>query len=194
MNGSPLETVLYILSMFCVGFLEEMIFRGFLFNARDLGFAVYGDRDVGEIILILSPIAPLMYLESVTAGLLKGLDQQMNMLRFNSFDSIVRIASVFFLLPLFGIKAYLGIMIVSNCFTSCLSARCLFKTTQTSPDLLRWVIFPLSVGVVGGVLARICTSFISSTILRLIITLSIQALLSAVYWFYSCKQKWRVVK
>lgn len=33
MNISPLETVLYILSMFCIGFLEEMIFRGFLFNA-----------------------------------------------------------------------------------------------------------------------------------------------------------------
>ena len=33
MNVSLLETVLYILSMLCVGFLEEMIFRGFLFNA-----------------------------------------------------------------------------------------------------------------------------------------------------------------
>lgn len=33
MNVSPLETILYILSMLCVGFLEEMIFRGFLFNA-----------------------------------------------------------------------------------------------------------------------------------------------------------------
>ena len=33
MNTSPLEMVLYILSMLCVGFLEEMIFRGFLFQA-----------------------------------------------------------------------------------------------------------------------------------------------------------------
>ena len=33
MNVSLLESVLYILSMLCVGFLEEMIFRGFLFNA-----------------------------------------------------------------------------------------------------------------------------------------------------------------
>ena len=32
-NMSPLETFLYILSMFCVGFLEELIFRGLLFNA-----------------------------------------------------------------------------------------------------------------------------------------------------------------
>lgn len=33
MNASPLETLFYVLSMFCVGFLEEMIFRGFLFKA-----------------------------------------------------------------------------------------------------------------------------------------------------------------
>ena len=33
MNRSPLETVLYILSMFCAGFLEEVIFRGLLFQA-----------------------------------------------------------------------------------------------------------------------------------------------------------------
>ena len=33
MNMSPLETVLYVLAMFCVGFLEELIFRGFLFQA-----------------------------------------------------------------------------------------------------------------------------------------------------------------
>ena len=33
LNQSPLETALYILSMFCVGFLEELIFRGLLFQA-----------------------------------------------------------------------------------------------------------------------------------------------------------------
>ncbi|MBR2848817.1 MAG: CPBP family intramembrane metalloprotease [Clostridia bacterium] len=32
-NYGIVETVLYILSMFCVGFLEEVVFRGLLFNA-----------------------------------------------------------------------------------------------------------------------------------------------------------------
>ena len=32
LNYSIIETVIYILTMFCVGFLEELIFRGFLFN------------------------------------------------------------------------------------------------------------------------------------------------------------------
>ena len=33
MKFSIVETMLYILSMFCVGFIEEIIFRGFLFKA-----------------------------------------------------------------------------------------------------------------------------------------------------------------
>ncbi len=37
MNYGTLETVLFILSMFCVGFLEEVIFRGLLFNAMRKG-------------------------------------------------------------------------------------------------------------------------------------------------------------
>ena len=33
LNLSVVETILYVASMFCVGFLEEVIFRGFLFQA-----------------------------------------------------------------------------------------------------------------------------------------------------------------
>lgn len=33
LNLSAHETVLYVISMLCVGFLEEVIFRGFLFKA-----------------------------------------------------------------------------------------------------------------------------------------------------------------
>lgn len=33
MNYSSLETALFVLSMLCVGFIEEIIFRGFLFKA-----------------------------------------------------------------------------------------------------------------------------------------------------------------
>jgi membrane protease YdiL (CAAX protease family) len=33
MNLSPMETIFYILTMLCVGFLEEVIFRGLLFKS-----------------------------------------------------------------------------------------------------------------------------------------------------------------
>lgn len=33
LNLTPVESILYVVSMLCVGFLEEVIFRGFLFKA-----------------------------------------------------------------------------------------------------------------------------------------------------------------
>ena len=47
LNFTYLETVFYILSMFCVGFLEEMIFRGLLFKAME-------QNDVKSAIIVSS--------------------------------------------------------------------------------------------------------------------------------------------
>lgn len=44
LNLSVLETVLYIISMMCVGFLEEVIFRGFFFKAlckKNIKYAIF---------------------------------------------------------------------------------------------------------------------------------------------------------
>ncbi len=47
LNVSPLDTCLYILSMVLVGFLEEMIFRGLLFNAM-------AENDVKSAVVVSS--------------------------------------------------------------------------------------------------------------------------------------------
>ena len=160
--------------------LSTFVATAFMFNASDVGFAIYGDRDVGQMILVLSPIVPLMYLESVTAGLLKGLDCQMNVLKFNTFDSIFRILAVLFIVPNFGIKGYLAIMMISNTFTSSLSAVCLFRAADIRPQLGRWMLAPLVVGCIGGILGNIVSSGLHNTVLRLIVSLSVQTALAVV--------------
>lgn len=154
----------------------------FMFNASDVGWVVYGDRDVGQMILVLSPIVPLMYLESVTAGLLKGLDCQVNVLKVNTFDSCFRILAVLFIVPRFGIKGYLAIMMISNTFTSSLSAWCLFKAANIKPTLGQWVLTPLAVGALGGVLGNLVSGGIGNTALRLTVSLALQVAVFAVYF------------
>ncbi len=173
--------------------LSTIVACCFMFNASDIGFAVYGDRDVGQMILVLSPIVPLMYLESVTAGLLKGLDCQMNVLKFNTFDSIFRIFAVFFIVPNFGIKGYLAIMMISNTFTSSLSAWCLFRAADIKPDLGKWVLLPLCVGAVGGFVGKTLASGLHNTVLRLAVSLGVQMAFSAIA-FSVYKRKTATVK
>ncbi len=160
----------------------------FMFNAADIGFTVYGDRDVGQMILVLSPIVPLMYLESVTAGLLKGLDCQVNVLKVNTFDSCFRIFAVLFIVPRFGIKGYLAIMMISNTFTSSLSAWCLFKAADIKPTLGRWVLMPLAVGVLGGVLGNCVSVGLHNTTIRLLVSLGVQVAVFGIFFLIQRKR------
>ncbi len=159
--------------------LSTFVACAFMFNAADIGLAIYGDRDVGQVMLVLSPIVPLMYLESVTAGLLKGLDCQMNVLKFNTFDSCFRIFAVFFIVPMFGIKGYLAIMMISNTFTSTLSAKCLFNAADIKADLSGWILKPLIFGSVSGFLGNFIASGLHNVVLRLLVSLAVQLGVSA---------------
>ncbi|NEG96207.1 CPBP family intramembrane metalloprotease [Bifidobacterium sp. SMB2] len=76
MNASIEETVLYIVSMICVGFIEEIIFRGFLFTAmyRDnIKLAVFISSitfGIGHIVNLLNgqdPIPTLLQICYATA-------------------------------------------------------------------------------------------------------------------------------
>jgi membrane protease YdiL (CAAX protease family) len=60
-NVSATQTVLYILSMFCVGFIEEVIFRGFLFKALC-------KKNVKQAILISSITFGLGHIVSLLNG------------------------------------------------------------------------------------------------------------------------------
>ncbi len=173
--------------------LSTFIACVFMFNAENIGLAVYSDSDVGGVIRILSPIVPFMYLESVSAGLLKGLDCQMNMLKVNTVDSCIRIASVLLVLPQFGIKGYLGIMLVSNCFTSSLCTRCLFKAANIKPKPASWVALPLAVGVSGGFLGSLLSSSLHNLYLKLTVAIGAQLFLFGVYWLITCKREKSVV-
>lgn len=168
--------------------LSTFVACGFMFNAADIGFTVYGDRDVGQMILVLSPIVPLMYLESVTAGLLKGLDCQVNVLKFNTFDSCFRILAVLFIVPRFGIKGYLAVMMISNTFTSCLSAWCLFRAADIKPLLGQWVLMPLIVGCMGGFLGNVASSGLHNTFFRLSVSLAVQVGISALFYIFRQKK------
>ncbi len=162
--------------------LSTLVACCFMFNADDIGWVVYKDRDVGQMILVLSPIVPFMYLESVCAGLLKGLDCQTNLLKFNLLDSVCRIPAVLFILPITGIKGYLGIMIISNCLTSGLSIRCLLKAADIRLEIGRWVLLPLAVGVCGGVLGRGLSFGLHNTTVRLVASLGVQVAVPILFY------------
>ncbi len=163
----------------------------FLFSGQDLALLLYGDRDVGFVLRVLSPIVPFMYMESVSAGILKGLDRQADMFRYNLFDSCVRIVAVFVLLPFLGIKGYLGIMIVSNSLTSSLCFFKLKKSTEIEVPIGKVIVKPVALAVLGGFLGVAAAKYIEMLLLKIVISVGVQVAVFTVSVFLLGKGKFR---
>lgn len=170
--------------------LTLSIFTAFIFVnlGNELGMLLYSDADVGFTIKILAPIVPFMYLESISSGILKGLDRQVQMFWYNLADSVIRISAVIFLLPRFGIKGYLAIMIVSNCFTSFLCYYNLKKATEIDTDYKNWIIKPVVFGILGIAVTNMMVFNIQSLLLKIIVTAVVQAIIFFIPMILSKKE------
>ena len=132
------ETVLRITS------LISFIFAALFFMAgKEIGILVYKSADVGFLLCALSPIVPMMYLDSVADGILKGLDQQLYTFKTAAFDSSIRIVLILIALPIGGMKAFILIMYFSNLLTCILHLIKLCKISGARLSALKGIIVPL---------------------------------------------------
>ncbi|MGN0494184.1 MAG: oligosaccharide flippase family protein [Acutalibacteraceae bacterium] len=132
----------------------------FFVGGREIGLLIYKSDEVGSLLRALSPIVPLMYLDSVSDGILKGLDQQAFSFRTAITDSTLRIILILILLPCFGLRGFIWIMYFSNLLTCALNVGRLLKVSKARLKLINEVILPLA--------AAFCITLLADTLLRLI--------------------------
>ena len=114
----------------------------FTLLGRELGQYLYGDSLVGVLLCILGPLTPVMYLDSVVSGMLKGVGEQVHSLWYGVADSAVRILLIWFLLPRYGLTGFLFVMLVSNLLTCLLSTSRLLTVTETKFLWGKWLLVP----------------------------------------------------
>ncbi len=102
----------------------------------------YRSTEAGNLLRIMAPIVPILYLDNVVDGMLKGLDQQMYSFKYNFADSLLRILFLSLLLPLWGIAGYISVLFFSEIFNATLSINRLLKVTKLHPHLRRWLAPP----------------------------------------------------
>ncbi len=129
--------------------------------AYPLGDMLYHDHEVGYMLRVLALLTPSMYLESVIVGILKGLDQQTHSLIYSVIDSASRIALIAFLVPLWGINGFLGVMVVSNILTCSLNLFRLCRVTSLRILLGKWFIRPVLVMSIAIAVSCLCDSIFS---------------------------------
>ena len=110
--------------------------------AEPLAGLLYGSAQTGEYLRLLAPIAPVMYLESMVDGAIKGLGEQKAAFGYTAWDSMLRIAGVVALLPRWGMHGFLLVMGWSNLFTCLLNTRRLLQVSGLPPRPGRWLAAP----------------------------------------------------
>ncbi len=138
----------------CITSELAMIIAGiFTVFSREIGVVMYSSDEVGRLISCLAPLVPLMYLESVTDGILKGLDQQNAVFRYNVIDSAVRIVLIYAVVPFFGMAGFLTVMVVSNVLTATLCVGRLLRGAEMSFDVKTWAVRPILSAVAASLAA-----------------------------------------
>lgn len=103
----------------------------FIIFGTSLGKIIYHDASIGIYIKIFAPLIPFMYVDIVVDNILKGLDAQVNVLFINIMDLLVSICFVFFLVPMFGIKAFIMSIFASEILNFILSLKQLLDLEKT---------------------------------------------------------------
>lgn len=111
--------------------------------SHEIGDALYPNTETGAYIRLLAPLIPIMYVDTATDAMMKGLGEQVFSMNINIADAFISVVLVWFLVPRMGINGYLFTIYFSECFNTVLSITHLLSISKTPTRLLKWVYKPL---------------------------------------------------
>lgn len=111
--------------------------------ASDIGYTIYNNGEAAEFIRIIAPLIPVMYIDHVTDGMLKGLGEQLYSMRVNIADASLSCLLVWIVLPYSGIKGYVAIIFITEILNTALSVVRLLYIVELRCQIIRWLALPL---------------------------------------------------
>lgn len=133
-----------------ITFILGMIFTAMFFSYPDeIGSLIYRHERIGDLLKLLSCTCVFIYLQQTLMGVLNGLGRQALLLRNTVIGSMMRIATVYFMVPVFGIKSYIIGMAASFLVTSLLNLIAIKRMTGLRLDFKSWLLKP---ALVGGII------------------------------------------
>ncbi len=149
-----------------------------LFLSGELGEVLYGSAEVGRFIKLLAPLIPIMYLDTATDALLKGLGEQVYSMNVNIIDALISVILVWVLVPIIGISGYLVTIYVTEIFNAAFSICRLLKVSGYRPRLASLFVRPLLSAIAATLLANLMLRAVSLTASPLSLVLHILLVLA----------------
>lgn len=125
----------------------------FTLFGNGLGMSVYRNETAGTYITILCWLCPFMYLSTTMGSILNGLGKTSVIFLHNAVSMLITLACVVFLIPRYGIHAYLAGLLVSELILAALHIRALKKQVPVCLNAGTMILKPvLCLGVCIGIL------------------------------------------
>ena len=134
---------------------------GMMFLLSDqLGSVLYSSAEVGKFIRMLAPLIPVMYLDTATDAMLKGLGEQVYSMNVNIVDALISVMAVAILVPRIGIAGYLVTIYITEIFNATFSVWRLLRVSGFRPRLWVLLLRPLLAAVGAMAVARLFFHFL----------------------------------
>lgn len=145
--GRVLKTVL----IYSIGVAGIMICL-----SNEFGNVFLSEQSAVKYILLVSPLIPVMYLDTSVDSILKGLGYQFYCMVINIVDALLSVILVWILLPKYGIMGYIVTVYFTELVNATLSITKLLCVSKAKFKIFDWLIKPL----IAIIVSTSCFSFI----------------------------------
>lgn len=117
--------------------------------SNEIGNALYPNTDAAIYIRVLAPLIPIMYVDTATDAMMKGLGAQVYSMKINIADALISVILVAVLIPRYGIDGYIFTIYFSETFNTVFSIAHLLSIGRPTLRPVKWVYKPL-LSIVGA--------------------------------------------
>ena len=122
--------------------------------STELGDALYPSTSAAKYIRMIAPLIPIMYVDTATDAMMKGLGEQVYSMKINIADALISVILVWLLIPKYGIAGYIFAIYFSEFFNTVCSITHLLSIAHPPIRLFKWIYKPLFSIVASTTLLR----------------------------------------
>lgn len=151
-------------SLFCI-----CVCSVFFFFSNELSLLIYENLDSAFWFKVLSPLIFFMYVDNLIDNILKGINEQTNVMFCNILDLAVTIAIIYFVVPYMGMMGYILSIVVSELLNFTVSIFQLKRKIKYTVNPFKFIVFPILVSFLSYFITRLVCFNFSSLLINTII-------------------------
>ncbi len=132
----------------------------FIAYPDELGILIYSQRQIGNMLRMLAIMCPFMYTQVTLSAVLNGLGEQLFIFKTGVFSSLINIAGIVLLIPLYGINAFLYVWILSSIMITFMTLYRVSRILEIKLPLASQFIKPAIASAAACMVSKMCSRHI----------------------------------